>query len=64
MGQWHVEEWLEAHPGWHRTGDVATGLGFRHSRVLMLLSRVLKHNGVRRRKISDGRGWEWSYGQS
>jgi len=64
MGQWHVEEWLEAHPGWHRTGDVAAGLGFRHSRVLVLLSRIFKYKGVNRRKSADGCGWEWSYGQS
>ena len=32
MGQWHVIGWLEEHPGWHRTGDVATGLGFRRRR--------------------------------
>lgn len=50
MGQWHVCEWLEANPG----------LGFRHSRVLMLLSRIFRYNGVNRRKSADGRGWEWS----
>jgi DNA-binding CsgD family transcriptional regulator len=60
MSQEEVLGWPEANPGWHRTGDIATGLGFRHSRVLVLLSRVFRYKGVNRRKSADGRGWEWS----
>jgi hypothetical protein len=43
---------------------VVARLGYRHSRVLVLLSRIFKYKGVNRRKSADRCGWEWSYGQS
>ena len=65
MGQWDTLDWLRDNPGWHRTEEVAKGLTkengrlFRHTRVLMLLSRSLRYNEVLRRDCPYAQGYEW-----
>jgi len=59
MSQSEVIAWLQAHPGWHETTEIADGLGKRHHQVYPVL-RVLAEHGEVQRRNAKGRALEWS----
>ncbi len=43
MGQGEVFEWLESHPGWHPSREIAEDMGKPRTYVLHALRRLIHH---------------------
>ncbi len=59
MSQSEVIAWLQAHPGWHRSVDIARDMGKQHRRVQECLRLLTKHGEIQQRK-AKGTALEWS----
>jgi hypothetical protein len=46
--------WLAAHPGWHKTLVVASGLGKRRHRAGPILTALADHGDIKRRLLGEG----------
>lgn len=46
MGQGEVFEWLESHPGWHPSREIAEDMGKPRTYVLHALRSLIRHGEV------------------
>ena len=62
MSQAEVITWLRAHPGWHRTAIIASGISRGRSSVYNSVVALANHGEIQRRSCGSSAkcGLEWS----